>query len=66
MSERSRSSPPSSRGGARSGEHPVVVAYRAKLESVRDGVTAATNELDQALQEFLTALKTPIPPKPSR
>jgi len=48
-----------------SGEHPAVKTYRAKLESVDRGVTAATSELDRALQEFLTDLKTPVPPKPT-
>jgi hypothetical protein len=46
---------------ASSGEHPAVQAYRAKLESVDEGASAATTELDKALQEFLTALKTPVP-----
>lgn len=46
---------------ASSGEHPAVRAYRAKLESVDEGASAATSELDRALQEFLTALKTPVP-----
>jgi hypothetical protein len=49
---------------ARSGEHPAVQAYRKKLDSVDEGVTAATGELDRALEQFLTDLKTPVPPKP--
>lgn len=52
-------------GSARSGEHPAVKAYRAKLVSVDEGSTAATTKLDQELQEFLRDLKTPIPPRPS-
>lgn len=59
-----RTEPPSSKKtpkAASSGEHPAVQAYRAKLESVDEGVSAATSKLDQALQEFLAALKTPVP-----
>jgi len=50
---------------ARSGEHPVVQAYRAKLESLAESTASATSKLDQELEEFLTELKTPmLPPKP--
>jgi hypothetical protein len=52
------------RKAARSGEHPIVKAYRAKLDSVAEGTAVATRKLDQALQEFLHDLKTPVPPKP--
>ncbi|MFZ1005933.1 MAG: hypothetical protein WAN65_03795 [Candidatus Sulfotelmatobacter sp.] len=52
------------RDRSKSGEHPVVRQYRAKLESVDAGATAATTKLDLALQEFLTDLKTPVPPRP--
>lgn len=48
-------------GRSLSGQHPAVQAYRAKLESVDRNVSEATSELDKTLQEFLTALKTPIP-----
>lgn len=47
-----------------SGEHPAVLTYRAKLESIDKGATAATHKLDQMLQEFLTDLKTPVPSEP--
>lgn len=63
MSLRPAGQPPKSARSARSGEHPAVQAYRAKLESIDEGATAATCELDRALQEFLTNLKTPVPPK---
>ena len=52
------------RKAARSGEHPIVKAYRAKLDSIAEGTAAATSKLDHALQEFLRDLKTPLPPKP--
>lgn len=57
--------PKSARATANSGTHPVVRAYRAKLDSVDKGATAATSELDRALQQFLADLKTPVPPKPT-
>ena len=50
----------------RSGEHPAVQAYRAKLESVERGAAAATSKLDRELDEYLTVLKTPVPPKPDQ
>jgi|WetSurMetagenome_2_1015567.scaffolds.fasta_scaffold1708708_2 hypothetical protein len=58
--------PPSKspRNSAASGQHPAVKEYRRKLESVDLGATAATAELDRQLDEFLTSLKTPVPPKP--
>lgn len=60
-----QSAPPSKRSKtARSGEHPIVKAYREKLDSIAEGTAAATSKLDRALQEFLTDLKTPLPPRP--
>lgn len=47
-----------------SGQHPAVREYRRKLESIDEGAANATTELDRKLDEFLTKLKTPIPPKP--
>ena len=49
---------------ARSGEHPAVKAYRAKLQSLDESTEAPINKLDQALEEFLSDLRTPVPPKP--
>ncbi len=49
---------------AKSGQHPAVQAYRKKLESIDKGATAATDELDRALQQFLIDLKTPVPKEP--
>jgi len=46
---------------ARSGEHPAVKAYQTQLEKVDKGVTAATNALDQVLQEFLDDVKRTPP-----
>jgi len=60
--ERPAKNPPKSTRS--SGEHPAVQAYRAKLESVDEGASAATNALDKALQEFLGVLKTPVPRAP--
>lgn len=51
-------------GKARSGQHPAVKAYRAKIDSIDEHVSVATNALDQALAEFLADLKTPLPPNP--
>lgn len=49
---------------ARSGQHPAVQAYRAKLESISNGAAStATSKLDREIDEFLTVLKTPVPPK---
>lgn len=55
----------SKRLSAKSGEHPAVKAYRAKLASVDKGASAAMSDLDRELQEFLDDLKknTPIPPE---
>jgi len=47
-----------------SGEHPDVRAYRAKLDSVAEGAAKAKSKLDQALQRFLTDLRTPVPSEP--
>jgi len=58
--ERPKTTP---RSSAASGQHPAVKAYRRKLESVDQGASAATAELDRQLDEFLTSLKTPVPPK---
>lgn len=66
---RAPAAPPSSRrsptgpDGAGSGQHPVVKAYRAKLESIADGAAVATSELDRQIEEFLAGLKTPVPPR---
>lgn len=53
------------RASSKSGNHPAVKAYRAKLESVDENVTSATSKLDRELQEFLNVMKTPVPPKPT-
>jgi hypothetical protein len=51
---------------AKSGQHPAVQAYRAKLESISEGsAVAAVSELDSQLEEFLRDLRTPIPPPPT-
>ena len=63
------SKPSSRRGGTRSGEHPAVQAYRAKLSSIEEGATEAIKKLDHELEEFLSDLKTPVPtvpPEPER
>lgn len=44
---------------ALSGQHPLVKAYRDKLDSVDRGSTEATKALDEELQEFLEDMKTP-------
>jgi len=41
-----------------------VKAYREKLASVDESVTAAMSRLDQDLEEFLRDLKTPVPSAP--
>jgi len=59
-----RPTPPASNGaGAKSGEHPAVKAYRAKLASVSRGMTAATHALDLELEAFLEDMKTLFPEK---
>jgi hypothetical protein len=46
---------------ARSGGHPAVKAYQTQLRNVDRGATAATNALDQMLQEFLEDVKRTPP-----
>ena len=55
--------PPAPR--TKSGQHPAVQAFRAKLESIADGDEKRA-ELDHELEEFLKDLKTPLPPKPEK
>jgi len=55
---------PHSRRSARSGQHPAVKAYRAKLDSISEGATAAKKSLDDKLEEFLHDLTTPVPTIP--
>lgn len=50
----------------RSGMHPAVREYRAKLDSIDQKLTAKTDELDRLLSEFLVDLKTPIPEPPKQ
>lgn len=52
---------------ARSGQHPAVKAYRAKLESIAENPAGAANKLDKLdrdLEEFLADLKSSHPPPP--
>lgn len=63
MTER-RSKRPTTPPTAKSGEHPAVQTYRAKLESIDEGAAAAQNKLDHDLEEFLKDLRTPVPPRP--
>ena len=46
----------------KSGQHPAVVAFRAKLESITEGEMTKFDELDQKLAEYLESVKTPVPP----
>lgn len=55
---------PQSRRQGKSGEHPAVQAYRAKLESIDEGITAAKADLDRKLEEFMHDMKTPVPTVP--
>ena len=50
---------------ARSGEHQAIKEYRSKLDSVERGGTAATNDLDRQLKEFMDSFKATISPKPT-
>lgn len=56
--------PPSSkkRASAKSGQHPAVQAYRAKLESIESGASEAISKLDHEFDAFLSDLKTPKVP----
>lgn len=49
---------------AKSGEHRAVQTYRAKLDSIDEGVMVAAEKLDRDLEEFLRDLRTPVPPRP--
>lgn len=51
----------SQREAAKSGQHPAVQEYRAKLESIEEGAGGAASKLDQDLEEFRAKLKTPVP-----
>lgn len=55
--------PASSKRSARSGEHPAVQGFRAKLDSVDSSTAAALSKLDLELDECREKLKTPVPPK---
>lgn len=46
-----------------SGQHPAVVAYRRKLDSVADTAGAELDSLDQAIQKYLEEVKSDPPPK---
>jgi hypothetical protein len=48
---------------SKSGEHPIVIAYRAKLDSITEGVAAEAERLERAAQKLLADLKTPVPPE---
>lgn len=60
-----RSKRPTAPPTAKSGEHPAVQRYRAKLESLDEGAIVATNKLDNELEAFLRDLRTPVPPPPN-
>lgn len=45
-----------------SGQHPAVVRYRAKLESIADGVMEESARVDRVLEEYLQQIRTPVPP----
>ena len=47
----------------RSGTHPAVIAFRAKLDSIAEHDERRV-ELDQELDAYLKDLRTPVPPKP--
>lgn len=64
MTER-RSKRPTAAPTAKSGEHPAVKAFRAKLDSIDEGTAAKTAELDRELDQFLRDLRTPVPPAPT-
>ena len=51
----------------RSGEHPIVVDYRAKMESIADeegSTSGALLGLDKALDQYLGAMRSEVPPPP--
>ena len=50
----------------KSGEHPAVQSFRAKLDSVDASTSAAIDKLDRELDRCRAKLKTPVPPKPLR
>jgi hypothetical protein len=49
----------------KSGQHPAIRQFRAKLESLTEGQLAQKlDELDARIDATTEALKTPLPPKP--
>jgi hypothetical protein len=46
-----------------SGQHPAVIDYRKKLESIADGVMEESARVDRVLEEYLQQIRTPVPPK---
>jgi hypothetical protein len=48
----------------KSGAHPAVKAYRAKLESMVDGIVHDAERLGQDASDMLESVRTPPPPKP--
>lgn len=48
----------------KSGEHPAVIGYRRKLESVTASSETQLAALDAALDRELERVRTPVPPPP--
>ena len=48
----------------KSGPHPAVKAYRDKLQSVSDAVNPELDKLNAELDDFLSEVRTPLPPPP--
>jgi hypothetical protein len=46
-----------------SGQHPAVVGYRRKLESIADGVMEESARVDRVLEDYLQEIRTPPPPR---
>jgi hypothetical protein len=57
-------SPTKGRRPTPSGQHPSVVGFRKKLESIQTGAGAELEDLDSAIKKYLEEVRTPIPPKP--
>jgi len=47
-----------------SGQHPAVLEYRKKLDSVANHAVAELDSLDERIKKYLEEVKTPLPPKP--
>jgi hypothetical protein len=47
-----------------SGEHPIVVKFREKLQSIEEHDVPTVEDLNRRILAYLDEIKTPVPPAP--